>query len=490
MPPAPVPPSPPADLVVFGGTGDLALRKLLPALFLREAEGGLAEGTRIIAVSRDGLDDAGFRDKAGEAVRDSPAVLRAGTGSPALLRRFAARLHHVALDLDQPGGGWEQLAGLLGSSGARGRVFYLALPATLFGRVCTELAAHGLAEGARVVLEKPLGRDGRSARAANEAVGAVFPEESVFRIDHYLGKEAVQNLLALRFANMFLEPLWNRQWIDHVQITAAETVGVGARRGYYDSYGALRDMVQNHLLQLLCLTAMEPPAAFDRDAVRDAKVAVLSALAPLEGAAARRAAVRGQYTAGTVNGRPVPGYADEPGAQGPSRTETYVALEARVDTPRWAGVPFYLRTGKRLGRAFSEIAVQFRPVQNAVFPGQPAAPNRLVIRLQPEETVHLHLLAKEPGAGPLLLRPAPLELSLADSFAVRSPDAYERLLRDVLAGDPTLFVRRDEIDAAWAWTDPVIAAVEGTAPEPYLAGSAGPAGAAALLARTGRTWNT
>ncbi|MFW5418013.1 glucose-6-phosphate dehydrogenase [Nocardiopsis sp. CNT-189] len=483
----PAPPTGPTDLVVFGGTGDLALRKLLPALFLCETEGGLGPEVRIIAVSRDGVDDADYRGKAASAVRESPSVLRAGAVSGALVRRFTDRLHHVSLDLDQPGGGWEHLAGLLG--GDRDRVFYLAMPPMLFGRVCADLAARGLVtDRSRVVLEKPLGRDLASAQAINDEVGSVFPEERIFRIDHYLGKETVQNLLALRFANMFLEPVWNSRWVDHVQITAAETVGVGSRRDYYDRSGAMRDMVQNHLLQLLCLIAMEPPAGFDPDAVRDEKVKVLRALKPLSGPEALERTARGQYTAGTRSGRPVPGYAEEPGADGPSRTETFVALEASVANWRWAGVPFYLRTGKRMARRYSEIAVQFRDVPHPIFPGQAAAPNRLVIRLQPEETIHLHMLAKEPGAGGLRLRPAPLELSFADTFAVRSPDAYERLLMDVMAGDPTLFMRRDEVEAAWRWTDPVISAWQGTAPEPYAPGGTGPDGAHRLLARSGRAW--
>ncbi|WP_017537654.1 MULTISPECIES: glucose-6-phosphate dehydrogenase [Nocardiopsis] len=487
----------PTDLVVFGGTGDLAMRKLLPALLLCEKDGRLAPSTRIVAVSRDGIGDADYRGKAEAAVADNPSVLRAGAVPEPVLRRFLDRLHHVPLDLDEPGDGWERLESLLGQAPAqdgaeRGRVYYLAVPPMLFGRICADLQAHGLAEGAsRVVLEKPLGRDLRSAREINDAVGAVFSERRTFRIDHYLGKETVQNLLALRFANMFLEPVWNSRWIDNVQITAAETVGVGTRHGYYDRAGAMRDMVQNHLLQLLCLIAMEPPASFDREAVRDEKVKVLQSLAPLTGQDALRDTARGQYAPGTAGGRPVPGYTGEPGADGASSTETFVALEASVANWRWAGVPFYLRTGKRMARRYSEIVVQFRDVPHPIFPGQGAGgtPNRLVIRLQPEETIRLHMLAKEPGAGELRLRPAPLELSLSDRFAVRSPDAYERLLMDVMAGDPTLFMRRDEVETAWRWVDPIIDAWQGTDPEPYAPGGTGPQGAHDLLARTGRTWH-
>ncbi|CAM3863347.1 glucose-6-phosphate dehydrogenase [Nocardiopsis rhodophaea] len=481
--------SPPTDLVVFGGTGDLAMRKLLPALFLCDRDGGLAPETRIIAASRDGLADADFRDKAAAAVQASPAVLRAGDADPLTLRRFVERLHHVTVDVGGDLAAWKPLGDLLHPD--RPRVFYLALPPMLFGRICRDLGAAGLVtDDSRVVLEKPLGRDLASARAINEEVGEVFAEHQVFRIDHYLGKETVQNLLALRFANMFLEPIWNSRWIDHVQITAAETVGVGGRRGYYDGSGAMRDMVQNHLLQLLCLIAMEPPASFDREAVRDEKVKVLQALRPLTGGDVAEHTARGQYVGGTVATQDVPGYTDEPGGSGgPSSTETFVALEAGIGNWRWSGVPFYLRTGKRMARHYSEIVVQFRDVPHAIFPGQVTAANRLVIRLQPEETIHLHMLAKEPGAGALRLRPAPLELSFADTFAERSPDAYERLLMDVLAGNPTLFMRRDELEAAWRWVDPIIAAWDGTAPEPYAPGSAGPAGAHHLIGRSGRTWH-
>ncbi|WP_017624564.1 glucose-6-phosphate dehydrogenase [Nocardiopsis chromatogenes] len=504
----------PTDLVVFGGTGDLAMRKLLPALLLCEKDGRLAPTTRIVAVSRDGIGDADYRGKAEAAVADNPSVLRAGAVPAPVLRRFLDRLHHVPLDLDDPGDGWDRLHALLeaapdypagdgaageaaadgapGAPGGRGRVYYLAMPPMLFGRICADLEAHGLAGGeSRVVLEKPLGRDLESAREINDAVGAVFSERRTFRIDHYLGKETVQNLLALRFANMFLEPVWNSRWIDHVQITAAETVGVGTRHGYYDRSGAMRDMVQNHLLQLLCLIAMEPPSSFDREAVRDEKVKVLQSLAPLAGDGALHNTARGQYRAGTQGGREVTGYTGEPGADGASSTETFVALEAAVANWRWAGVPFYLRTGKRMARRYSEIVVQFRDVPHPIFPGQGTAhaPNRLVIRLQPEETIRLHMLAKEPGAGELRLRPAPLELSLSDSFAVRSPDAYERLLMDVMNGDPTLFMRRDEVEAAWRWVDPIIGAWQGTDPEPYAPGGTGPRGAHDLLARSGRAWH-
>ena len=363
----------------------------------------------------------------------------------------------------------------------------------LSGSICRGLSEAGLVgPGSRVVLEKPLGSDLASAREVNAEVAEVFPESATYRIDHYLGKETVQNLLVLRFANVFLEPLWNSRWIDHVQITAAETVGVGGRRGYYDHAGAMRDMVQNHLLQLLCLTAMEPPSSYDRDAVRDEKLKVLQALTPLTGDRVETDTVRGQYGPGTVDGEEVVGYLDEAGGPPTGDTETFVALRADICNWRWAGVPFYLRTGKRMEHTRSEIVVRFREVPHTIFPGADglAGAGELVIRLQPDEGIHLTMSAKEPGAGVPRLRPVPLRLSFAETFPTRSPEAYERLLADVLAGDPTLFMRRDEVEAAWRWVDPVIEAWtdRNTPPEIYPSGSAGPAGAHRLVGRNGRTW--
>jgi glucose-6-phosphate 1-dehydrogenase len=487
MPPQPDPR--PTDLVVFGGTGDLSMRKLLPSLYLLDRDGHLGGETRVVAVSRDGLTDADLRDKAASAVRGHSAVQ---VVEPEVLRRFLDRISHVTVDVGGDPSGWEGLAAALAPG--RDRVFYLAVPPMISGAICRGLQDADLViPGSRVVMEKPLGRDLASAQAVNDEVGAVFDESHTYRIDHYLGKETVQNLLVLRFANVFLEPLWNSRWIDHVQITASETVGAGGRRGYYDSSGAMRDMVQNHLLQLLCLTAMEPPASYDRDAVRDEKLKVLQSLRPINGAKAAEHTVRGQYTRGTVQGEEVLGYLDEAGGPPTSDTETFVALRAEVANWRWAGVPFYLRTGKRLARNRSEIVIRFRDVPHTIFPGAAAAPGAgsLVIRLQPDEGIHLTMLAKTPGTGALRLRPVPLELSFADTFATRSPEAYERLLMDVLAGDSTLFMRRDEVEAAWRWVDPIIEAWNslGTAPETYPAGSSGPPGAQRLIGRTGSTWH-
>jgi glucose-6-phosphate 1-dehydrogenase len=342
-----------------------------------------------------------------------------------------------------------------------------------------------------VVLEKPIGHDLASSRAVNDAVGMVFAEEQIFRIDHYLGKESVQNLLVTRFANTFLEPLWNAQCIDHVQISVSESIGVGRRADYYDTAGALRDMVQNHLLQLLCLVAMEPPTYVDRESVRDEKLKVLQALRPMTPEEVGSLAVAGQYTAGLVDGGAVPSYREE--AENPaSRTETLVALKAEVRNWRWAGVPFYLRTGKRMRRRSSEIVVQFKPVPHQMFPHSrgPQEPNRLVIRLQPDEGMRLHLTAKEPGPGGIRLRPVSLDLSYAQTFTSRSPEAYERLLMDVVRGNPTLFMRRDEVEAAWAWVEPILEhwATDERGPRPYPAGTDGPTAATTLIERDGRSW--
>ncbi|GAA5069642.1 glucose-6-phosphate 1-dehydrogenase [Thermocatellispora tengchongensis] len=491
---SPVPASPAAphraDLVVFGGTGDLAMRKLIPALYHCDRDGLLAPETRIIAMSRGGLADSDFRGKVDAEVRGAVPV-----EDPQVWARFLGRLHHITVDVSAEGGhaahpGWGELAALLSGHEDRDRIFYLASPPMTFGPFCRDARAAGVVTPrSRVVLEKPIGRDLLSAQRINDEVGEIFAEPQTYRIDHYLGKETVQNLLVLRFANAFLEPVWNSLWIDHVQISVTETVGTPGRRGYYDHAGALRDMVQNHLLQLLCLVAMEPPARNDRESIRDEKVKVLQALRPISGTEADRFTVRGQYTEGPG----MPGYLDEPASTPPTaasrRVETFAAIRAEVRNWRWAGVPFYLRTGKRLPTRRSEIVVQFKDVPHSIFPG--GSPNRLVLRLQPSEGIHLHLMAKEPGTGEVALRPVPLSLDFASAFASRVPDAYERLLLDVMAGNPTLFMRRDEVEAAWRWIDPILATWEasGMPPEPYPAGSAGPASAHELLARSGRAWH-
>jgi glucose-6-phosphate 1-dehydrogenase len=479
----------PCDFVIFGGTGDLAVRKLLPALFLRDRDGQLAAETRIIAVARAGLDESGYRDK---MRAELGRFVAAEFLDDATLTRFLARLSFVSIDLTEPAD-FMALTEVLSGSASDIRVFYLACAPALFGPICDALGQHGLVTpSSRVVLEKPIGVDLASARAINDAVGAVFDESQIFRIDHYLGKESVQNLLVTRFANTLLEPLWNSSWIDHVQITAAESLGVGTRGGYYDKSGALRDMLQNHLLQVLCLVAMEPPTYIDRETVRDEKLKVLQALKPLSPDDIKHNTVTGQYGPGLVDGAAVAGYRND--AENPdSSTETFVAVKAEINNWRWAGVPFYLRTGKRMSQRYSEIVVQFKPVPLPMFPDSDGAPepNRLIIKLQPDEEMHLELTAKEPGPGGIRTQPVSLALNYTEAFQRRSPDAYERLLMDVVRGNPTLFMRRDEVEAAWAWVEPILLEWQNSrrVPRRYPAGTDGPVDAATLLERDGRRWH-
>jgi glucose-6-phosphate 1-dehydrogenase len=476
------------DLVVFGATGDLSQRKLLPALFHRDLQGQIPHGARIIGCSRRALSQEDFLAFARTSIEDHVSE----ADRPAdVMARFLERLSYVAADAAQDAG-WSTLAEVLTPQPDRIRVFYLAVGPDLFGPICDRLGAGGLVTPrTRVVIEKPLGKSGASARALNESIGRVFKEPQIYRIDHYLGKETVQNLMALRFANALFEPVWNAGHIDHVQISVAETLGVEGRAGYYDTAGALRDMVQNHMLQLLCLVAMEPPTSTQADALRDEKLKVLKALKPVTGDHVAQVTVRGQYKAGAANGGAVKGYFEELGSTA-SKTETFVALKAEIANWRWSGVPFYLRTGKRLPARVSEIVVTFKPIPHSVFDGQagPIAPNRLVIRLQPDEGVKLWLMIKDPGPGGMRLSNVPLDMSFADAFNVRNPDAYERLLMDVVRGSQTLFMRRDEVEAAWAWIDPVLEAwsASSDAPKPYTAGTWGPSAAVALIERDGRTW--
>jgi glucose-6-phosphate 1-dehydrogenase len=478
----------PFDLVVFGGTGDLARRKLMPGLYYRDCDGQLPSECRIIGVARSDLSGPAYATQIEAALRRHIA---AADLDEACLERFLARLDYVSLDAQDPQA-WANLAAALGARD-RVSVYYLATSPDLFGPVCLGLAEAGLVTPlSRVVLEKPIGRDLASARAINDEVGAVFAENQIFRIDHYLGKETVQNLMALRFANSLFEPLWNSANIDHVQITVAESIGVEDRGGYYDRAGALRDMVQNHILQLLCLVAMEPPTLLQADEVRDEKLKVLRALKPVAGDAVASKTVRGQYRAGAADGGIAQGYLQEIGDEG-SRTETFVAIKAEVENWRWAGVPFYLRTGKRMPVRTSEIVIQFRAIPHSIFSADagPIAANRLLVRLQPDEGVKLSLMAKDPGPGGMRLREAPLNLSFAETFRVRAPDAYERLLMDVVRGNPTLFMRRDEVETAWAWAETILAgwAERGEPPRAYAAGTWGPSAAIALIERDGRTWH-
>ncbi|MGE5766091.1 MAG: glucose-6-phosphate dehydrogenase [Bacteroidota bacterium] len=477
----------PFELVVFGGTGDLAYRKLLPALFLRDRAGQIVGPSRIIAVSRRPMAEEAYRQAAREAIA---AHVPADERDDASVENFIKRLSYVAVD-GAGEEGWPELRAHLGNADAFIRVFYLAVNPELFGPICQGAQRHGLVgRHARVVLEKPIGKDFKTAQACNESVAAVFGEHQIFRIDHYLGKETVQNLMALRFANALFEPLWNNAHIDHVQLTVAESLGAEGRAAYYDTAGALRDMVQNHILQLLCLVAMEPPTSMNADAVRDEKLKVLQALVPIGPHNVDRVTVRGQYAAGASAGGAVSSYAEEVGNG--SLTETFVSIKAEIANWRWAGVPFYLRTGKRLASRVSEIVVAFRPIPHSIFGGDAGrvVANRLVIRLQPDEGVKLWLMIKDPGPGGMRLRHVPLDMSFAQAFGGRNPDAYERLLMDVVRGNPTLFMRRDEVDAAWHWVDPILEAwrAKGDAPKAYTAGTWGPSASVALIERDGRTW--
>ena len=477
------------DCVVFGATGDLTLRKLLPALYYRFRDGQMSPDSHVIAAARSDLDDEAYRKRASKALHEHVAR---DDLDPDTADRFCRRLSYVRLDATNPKADWQTLTSVLDAD--RVRVFYLATSPDLYGPICRNLGEHGLVtEQSRVVLEKPIGHDLPSAREINDQVGAVFTEPQIFRIDHYLGKETVQNLLALRFANTIFERLWNTDVIDHVQITVAETVGVEQRGGYYDGAGALRDMVQNHMLQLLCLIAMEPPLSLEADRVRDEKLKVLRALRPIEPHEVAALTVRGQYTQGAIDGQPVPGYIADLNGEEASQTETFVALKAEVRTWRWVNVPFYLRSGKRLPNKVSEIVIQYRPPPFSIFPPDAAqwSPNKLIIRLQPEEGIQLEMMTKDPGPGGLRLSPTALDIRFEKTFGIRFPDAYERLLMDVVRGDPTLFMRRDEVEAAWAWVEPILEAWSSRPdhPRPYPAGSWGPTAAIALIERDGRTWH-
>lgn len=475
----------PFDLVIFGATGDLAMRKLLPALFRRHAVAQIPDEARIIGLSLSTHTTENYRELATKALQKHiPADELDGE----LLESFLERVYYIPNDVTDPDG-WTELVGMLDQFPDRVRIYYLAVSPTFFGVIAHGLSSAGLSDGkARLVVEKPLGHDLKSARQLNSEIGSVFAERCIYRIDHYLGKETVQNLMALRFANALFEPIWNSQSIDHVQITAAESLGVGTRGGYYDNSGAMRDMVQNHLMQLICLIAMEPPHAFTANAVRDEKLKVLRALKPIKGYDALNKTVRAQYLAGPDS----PSYVDE--AKNPtSKTECYVAIEVEIENWRWAGVPFYLRTGKKLRSQVTEIAVVFKKPPHVVFGDllTPISNNVLSIRLQPDEGLELELMTKEPGPGGFRLHSTPLDVAFAEEHEeLRMPDAYERLLMDVVRGDQTLFMRGDEVESAWEWIDPIMESWEksGTKPEAYDSNSEGPTAAVEMMARSGRRW--
>ena len=483
------------DLVMFGGTGDLAWRKLMPALFQAFRHGTLPDGGRIIGVGRDALSSDQYRaliqsrfDKVELAKRPSAEEFA----------RFAAMLEFVRMDLSQPGD-YAHLAACLQARNADTVVMYVATAPSLFTTICEQLGANGLnTPHTRVVLEKPLGHDLASNRAINRTVRQFFEEKQVFRIDHYLGKPAVQNLFALRFGNALFEPLWRREHIANIQITIAEDLGVESRGAFYETTGALRDMVQNHALQLLCAIGMEPPINAHADAIRDEKLKVLRSLKPWTQESLVQDVIRGQYASGTRDGDKVPGYREEPGVDPLSSTETFVALRTEIANWRWAGVPFYIRTGKRLAGRDARIVINFRPTPHAIFNSNIDVANRLVINLQPKDGLELHLLAQgqenrqnRTSSATQSLAPVQLDLDFDKRFGAERVGAYERLLLDVIDGRLNLFVRSDEQEEAWRWVEPILThwANDSQGPRPYASGTWGPSASSAMIARDGFCWS-
>lgn len=491
----------PCTLVIFGGSGDLARRKLLPAVYNLALDGVLPTNFAVVGFARNDFSDEAYRGFAREGVEKFSRRPIDDEHWP----DFERSLFYVPASFDDPAS-YEalkkRLAEVEPQFGIPGnRVFYLSIPPSLIGTCVEHLQSSGLInpEGqgpfTRIIVEKPIGRDLSSARALNATLSRVFDERQVFRIDHYLGKETVQNLLVVRFGNSIFEPLWNQKYIDHVQITVAEEEGVGTRAGYYEEAGALRDMVQNHILQLLCVTAMEPPWSMGADVVRDHKLEVLNCLRPIVGKDVEKNVVRAQYGPGFSDGEGVPGYRREVGVDPNSTTETYVALKLFVDNWRWAGVPFYIRTGKRLPKRASEIAVQFKPVPEILFnanPGTPLEPNVLALRIQPDEGLSFKIATKRPGPK-VKIWPVRMDFRYDTTYGDQTPEAYERLLLDVMAGDATLFMRRDAVEASWAWIQNILDAWShsGTRwlPE-YPAGTWGPVEADRLIQSDNREWRT
>ena len=481
-------PVPDFNYFVFGATGDLARRKLMPALYHRFADGQIPPSAKIIGCARSEFDDDGYREVVAQSI-EQHVLLK--FHNPKVLKEFLAMVRYQRVDLNDQKS-WEALSESEPMKEKdRITVFYLAVAPSLFMPIINGLKANNLNTHSRLVVEKPLGRNQPEARELNAVLLSAYDEGRIYRIDHYLGKETVQNLMALRFANALFEPLWNSKYIGHVQITASESIGMGGREEYYDRCGAMRDMVQNHLLQLLCLTAMEPPASYEADRIRDEKLKVLRSLKPIVGHKAISQTCRGQYRGNHES----PSYRDE--AKNPhSMTESYVAIRSEIDNWRWSGTPFYLRTGKRLRTAMAEICIVFRSAPHCIF-GEldtPIHPNALAIRLQPDERIDFEIMTKQPGPGGMRLRRSVLDTSsegLTDKSA-RMPDAYERLLMDVVRGNQTLFMRGDEVEEAWAWVDPIIDAWEtsGVEPESYDIASEGPIGAFNLIAQSGHRWRS
>jgi glucose-6-phosphate 1-dehydrogenase len=476
----------PLRIVIFGGAGDLSWRKLLPALYMAYVHGRLPADCRIVGLGRQTWSTV---DYVAFIRRSSEKFVEPSAFSQTSWQAFLDQLEYLQVDAGQPED-FVRLSALCPPGAIK--LYYLATPPSLFAQICGHLHGAGLVdEQARVVLEKPLGNDLPSAQWINESVARHFAEHQIYRIDHYLGKETVQNLMVLRFGNAILEPLWRAPFIRNVQITVAETVGVGSRAGFYDHAGAMRDMIQNHLLQLLCIVAMEPPISLDPDDVRDEKLKALRSLQPMTLSDVRQNTIRGQYSSGAVGGEAVPGYLQESGVPNTSGTETFVALQAQFRNARWGGVPFFLRTGKRMQAWRSQIVIDFAQPPFSIFaqPGYASTPNRLIITLQPEESIQLQMMAKEPGSG-MTMKPVFLNLDLQSALQGRRAEAYERLLVDVIKGRLTHFMRRDELEAAWRWVDPILEGWRqlGDAPRAYAAGTWGPAASSALIAREGCSW--
>lgn len=475
----------PFDLVIFGGTGDLTMRKLLPAMYFRHREGQLPQQGRVICVARSNYTTASFIEHISNKV---PEYISGAEYDHADWQAFCQQVEYIPLDINEQSQ-YQGLAKLLNANPDRVRVFYLSTAPALFVRICEGVAdADLISARSRVALEKPLGRDAASAIEINDKLAQFFSEKQIYRIDHYLGKETVQNLMALRFGNALFEPLWRRELISDVQITLTEDIGVEGRAGFYDQTGALRDMVQNHILQLLVILAMEPPVSMDPDAIRDEKIKVLRSLKIIEGKDVEKYTVRGQYKAGVSDGERVPGYLQSDDVPDDSITETFVAIRAEIESWRWQGVPFFLRTGKRLSERRTEIVINFKQAPHSIF-DKSSQPNRLTITLQPEESIKLSIFAKGRGDD-MRLQSVDLDLDFNKIFKKRQMIAYERLLLDMIRGNQTLFNHRDEVTAAWAWIDPIIAGWQNyaLAPQQYAAGSWGPAGASALIARDGYSW--